>query len=79
MTTTWPLIYSILSVLAGNRLKKLTGTEGNLCLNLGCLMTYNPPNAARTWSGVTYMTIAETKQTRTKTAVARGSLQLSNA
>jgi hypothetical protein len=31
-------LHSMLSVLAGKRLKKFTGVEGNLCLNLGCLM-----------------------------------------
>lgn len=31
-------IYNILSVRAGNLLKKLTGAGGNLPLNLGCLI-----------------------------------------
>lgn len=32
------LTYNILSVRAGNLLKKLTGAGGNLPLNLGCLI-----------------------------------------
>lgn len=31
--------HNMLSVLAGNLLKKLRGTDGSLCRNLGCLKT----------------------------------------
>lgn len=45
--------YSKLSVRAGNLLKKLLRTEGNLLRNLGCRSIYNPATKATTLNGVT--------------------------
>jgi len=71
--------YSIQSVLAGSRRKKLIGPGGVLPLNLGGLMMYSPARRTKTLNGTTYKTTVETKQSTMKIEVALGSLQLNRA
>lgn len=54
----------------GNLLKRLRGTGGRGSLKRGCRNVYTPSKTATTWKGVTYRTIAATKQKNINIAVA---------